>query len=472
MKRLAALCALLLLIPLASCQRAASDQAPSGLGPADLGTRKEGQDWASFLGPNGDSTSTETGILTNWTGGRLKIAWQAEIGEGYATCAISKGRCFLFDRVGKEVRLRAVQSESGQPLWEKRFSTNYVDQYGYDGGPRTAPVADGERVYLYGADGWLRCLTMNDGVLLWEKDLFNEYSVVPNFFGVGCSPVVENDLLIVPVGGSPRGSNSQRIQDLKGDGSGLVAFDCKSGKERWRLSDELASYASPRIVAGADGKRFGYWFARGGLVAFDPVAGKQIYTFPWRARLIESVNASTPVIVGNEVFLTECYGPGGILLKNGTAGGPQIVWSDKDKGRQQSMSSHWATPVFHDGHLYGCHSRHTGDAELRCVEWATGTVKWRQRDLGRTSLLAVDGHLVILAEEGQLLLAKANPQKFELVTTWEPKLGESQWTDKAPSPLEYPAWAAPVLSHGLLYVRGKNRMVCLEAISAKPTGSR
>src|SRR5262249_45249776 len=161
-----------------------------------------------------------------------------------------------------------------------------------------------------------------------------------------------------------------------------VAFDRKSGKERWRLSDDLASYASPRIVSGADGKRLGYWFARGGLVAFDPSAGKQICAFPWRARVIESVNAATPVIVGNEVFLTECYGPGGVLVKNVAAGAPEVVWSDKEKGRQQGMASHWATPVYQGGYLYGCHSRNTGDAELRCIEWATGAVKWRQRELG------------------------------------------------------------------------------------------
>jgi outer membrane protein assembly factor BamB len=430
----------------------------------DLGTRKAGQDWPCFLGPTGDGKSTETGILAPWPESGLKIAWQTALGEGYATCAVSKGRCFLFDRLANEVRIRALQSETGRLLWEKRFPTKYVDQFGYDGGPRTAPVADGERVYLYGADGWLRCLAMADGQLLWEHDVLKEYDVVPNFFGVGCSPVVENELLIVPVGGSLPGSDAARFPELKGNGTGLVAFDCHSGKERWRGCNELASYASPRIVTGPDGKRRGYWFARGGLVGFEPTTGRQTFYFPWRARLLESVNASSPVIMDDRVFVTECYGPGGVLVQNISAGAPEVVWSDKDKGRQQSLASHWATPIYHEGYLYGCHSRHTGDAELRCVEWATGAVKWRQRDLGRTSMLFVDGHLVVLTEEGQLLLLKASPNRFELVSAWQPKAPQGHATVRPVPLLEYPAWAAPLLAHGLLYVRGRDRLLCLELV--------
>lgn len=420
-----------------------------------------GQDWPGFLGPTADGKSTEK-LAVPWPKDGLKALWHAELRDGYATCAVSGGRCFLFDRVGNEVRARAAKAISGQIVWEKRFPTSYVDQFGYDGGPRTAPVADGERVYLYGADGWLRCLQAADGALLWEKDTFKEYAVIPNFFGVGCSPIVEGELLIVPVGGSPPGSSPERFGELKGAGTGLVAFDRKTGKEAWRCSDELASYATPRIVAGPDGKRRGLWFARGGLVGFDPAAGKQTFFFPWRARALESVNASTPVVQGQEAFLTECYGPGGVLLKLKGDAAPEAVWSDKEKGRNQSLMCHWATPIVHEGHLYGSHSRHTGDAELRCVEWSTGKVKWRQKGLGRCSLLYADGHFIVLCEEGQLLLVKANPEKFALVSMCEPKLPQPRPDGKPDFLLEYPAWAAPILANGRLYVRGKDRLACLD----------
>ena len=122
------------------------------------------------------------------------------------------------------------------------------------------------------------------------------------------------------------------------------------------------------------------------------------------------------------------------------------------------MLLHWNTPVYHQGYLFGSSGRHSGSAELRCVEWATGETQWSEPGLARASLLYVDGHLVSLSEDGLLRLIKATPTAYELVGEYQPN------GDDGRPLLEYPAWAAPVLSHGLLYVRGKDRLVCLELI--------
>jgi hypothetical protein len=122
------------------------------------------------------------------------------------------------------------------------------------------------------------------------------------------------------------------------------------------------------------------------------------------------------------------------------------------------MELHWNTAVLHEGHLYGSSGQHGGGAELRCIEWATGKVKWREGNLDRASLLYVDGCFVCLSESGALRLLRATPEKYD-------ELGEITPKDDAGEPLlTYPAWAAPVLSHGLLYVRGSDRLVCLELI--------
>jgi outer membrane protein assembly factor BamB len=263
------------------------------------------------------------------------------------------------------------------------------------------------------------------------------------------------------VGGSPAGSDARDFQELKGNGSGVVAFDKKTGKVRYQISDELASYAGPTL-ATINGRRWCFAFSRGGLLAFNPADGKIDFHFPWRAADLESVNAANPVVVGDQVFITETYGVGGALLKV-SPGKYEVVWSDTKKTPlRKSLMCHWMTPVHADGYLYGCSGRHTRNGELRCVELATGKVMWSEPDLTRTSLLMVDGHFVCLAEDGTLRLLKVNPQKYEEVSRVE-------LTDPATKRplLEYPCWAAPILSHGLLYVRGEDRLVCLELIPKK-----
>jgi outer membrane protein assembly factor BamB len=252
--------------------------------------------------------------------------------------------------------------------------------------------------------------------------------------------------------------------DLKGNGSGLVAFDKMTGKVRWKATDQLAGYASPTL-ATIDGRRWCFLFARGGLVGLNPTNGKVDFEFPWRARILESVNASNPVVVGNKVLITECYGPGSALLEV-KPGSCKPIWTDAEKRRDKSLQCHWNTPIHVDGYVYGSSGRHLSNAELRCVELATGKVTWHEPNLTRSSLLLVDGHFVCLSEDGMLRLLTVNAKKYEEVAKVELKPVDSDGkVDARAEPLlQEPCWAAPVLSHGLLYVRGKDRLVCLELI--------
>ena len=432
--------------------------------PPDLGTRKSGTDWPRFLGPTGDGVSSEKGILTDWPAAGLKLVWQTKLGLGYSPPTVSRGRIFLFDAQAnadpntQTSRLSCRQSETGKELWKFEYKSEYQDLYRYDNGPRGSPTVDGDRVYILGVDGKLHCLNVADGKPLWKTDTMTGYNVLQNFFGVGGCPLIEGDLLIVPVGGSPKDTPAaiDDFPDRKSNGTALVAFDKFTGKEKYRAGEELASYSSPMVVE-INGKRLGLYLARGGLVGFDPKSGASVFHHPWRARLLESVNASNPVVVGDRVLITECYEIGSAFLKV-NARNVEQVWSDADKGRQASLKCHWNTPVHHDGYVYGSSGRHTNEAELRCVELATGKVMWRQRGLTRSSLLMVDGHFVCQCEEGNLILVKVNPKKYEEVARWD--LGAAEV-------LQYPAWAAPVLSHGLMYLRGKERLLCVELIPEK-----
>lgn len=410
-------------------------------------------DWPTFLGPTRDGTSTETGILKPWPKEGLRKVWGCDLGIGYAAPVIADGKLYHCDRFDDNIRLTARDASTGKFLWKYEYATTYEDMYGYDAGPRACPVVDGDRVYLYGPEGVLVCVS-TAGKEVWKVETRKTHFFHQNFFGVGSVPLVDGDLLIVAVGGSAKGPRPDDFRTVKPNGTALVAFDKKTGVVKWTGGDELASYASP-IIATLDGKRTGLYFARGGLMGFDPKTGKTEFHYPWRARLLESVNASNPVVIGNKVLLTECYGPGAALLEV-KAGKPKELWNDKEKDSvDRSMAAHWNTPIHVNGFVYGSSGRHSEDADVRCIDLATGDLKWRQKRTTRTSLTLVDGHFVSLSEFGELALLKVNSEKYDAVSKYE-----------VPE-LEYPCWAAPVVSNGLLYVRGKGKLLALELVPKK-----
>ncbi len=444
-----------------------TSDAPSQIKVPDLRTRTDGIDWEQFLGPTGNNRSPETGIRTEWSATGPPLVWKKKLGGGYSAPAVSRGRLFLFDRIKNKARLRCLNSETGEHIWTFTYPCDYRDRFGYDGGPRCAPVVDGGRVYIYGPEGMLHALRVTDGKLLWKVDTFERFNVVPHFFGVGAAPVVHGDHLVAQVGGSPPNSPSVFTGRVEPNGTAVVAFDKFTGEVAYAAGDELASYARP-VFANLHGRPWGFVFARGGLLAFDPASGATRFHFPWRADKTRRVNAATPVVVDDKVFVSETYGPGGALIRVKRGGGYEVVWSDKDK-IDKSMQAHWNTPVYHEGYLYGSSGRHMRNAELRCIDFETGEVQWSKPGLGRCNLLYVDGHFVCLSERGNLLLLKATPKKYKVVTRGTPTTdGEPPSTGRNPRNtnhlIKHPAWAPPVLSHGLLYIRGDGRLACLELI--------
>lgn len=408
-----------------------------------------GTDWYRFLGPTLDGKSSEVGIRTDWSNGKLPILWQRRVGDGYSMPSVAKDRMFIFDRHGDKARLTCVNRQTGEEIWRAEYPTDYKDHYGYSGGPRASPVIDENRVYVFGAEGRLRAHEVTDGDLLWEVDTTEEFGVVQNFFGAGSTPIIEGDLLITMVGGSGPNPPSLWSGELQGNGSGVVAFDKLTGEVVFKGSDELASYSSP-VIHTIGARRWGFVFARGGLVGFQPATGEVDFHFPWRSKKIESVNAATPVVVGDRVLITESYGRGSALLRVGP-GGYEVIRTDPRRG--PSMASHWSTPIYHEGFLFGCSGQSSGDADLRCIDFETGEVKWTLDLDSRLSLLYVDGHFVVQTEHGGLFLVRASPEKAEIVTkaVYEELLG-------------YPTWNAPILSHGIMYVRGAKGLLALELI--------
>ena len=418
-------------------------------------------DWNDFLGPERNGKSREQIDIRPWGKTGPPIVWQKEIGTSYGAPIVANGRLFIFARHGNMARLTCLESITGNELWRFEYPTDYEDMYGYNNGPRCCPVVDEDRVYIFGAEGMLHCVSVSDGESLWEVDTTARFHVVQNFFGIASAPAVEGEFLIVQIGGSPPGSPKD-IWGAKGrpdpNGSGIVAFNKYTGEVVYQIADELASYASP-IFTTIDDRRWGFAFLRGGLVGFEPQTGEIDFHYPWRHPKIESVNASSPVVADDFVFISESYGIGSSVLKV-HPGGYEVVWKDRASRRNKSMELHWNTAIHHEGYLYACSGQRPNGAELRCVALKTGKVAWVQRVDERASLLWVNDAFIYLGEYGRLMLLKCTPEKLEVISQAVPKDKNGR------SLVKYPAWAAPVLADGYLYIRGKDRLICFDLRSS------
>ena len=426
-----------------------------------LWKRGQGEDWPAFLGPRGDGTSLEKGIDPELWKPHPKLLWQLPLGMSYGGPATSKGRLLQFDRAGVNERLRCLEAETARLLWTWNDPVQYDDMFGYNSGPRCMPIVDGDLVYVYGVTGKLTCVTLADGKRVWQRDLNKEFGVVQNFFGVASTPCIADDAILVMVGGSPSESQNVplgRLDMVQANGSAVVAFDKRTGKQIYKLGDELASYSSPRIVRLGD-RTLGLAFARGGLMAWNLSDGKEEFSFPWRAKSLESVNAAQPIVHGSQIFISETYEIGSTLLEvNGKE--TKVVWQDGQRRSEQAFRAHWSTPVLIDGHLYGCSGRNQPDCDFRCIRWSDGHVQWSVRRHQRASVLAADGYLIVLYENGELELIRPNTEKYEVVR----KVDLNAIADADGPLLDEPCWAAPVLSHGLLFVRGNSRLLCFDLI--------
>lgn len=383
-------------------------------------------DWPQLLGPGRNGQTSETDLLATFPGKGPAGVWQREVGAGYASPVVAGDRLVIFHRVGDEDVVECVGATTGKPSWKYAYATNYEDAYGKGNGPRSTPVIAGERVYTLGAAGQLYCLDLNSGKKIWSRMLLEEFAVKPSFFGVGTTPLVEGKLLLVNVGGS--------------DGAGIVAFDAETGKTAWQASNDDASYSSP-IAATVDGVRHVFFFTREGLVSVDPQTGKVRLTKRWRSRNPASVNASMPVLLPDgHLFLTASYNTGAVLLKV-KKDGVEEVWKN-----DVSMSCHFGTPVVVGEQLYGFEGRQEGGAQLRCIDWKTGKVRWTETGYGCGSAIAAGKKLFVLSEGGELVLLNATPEKHD--------------AKARASVLGGGCRAHLALANGLLYGRDGAKLVC------------
>jgi|GEM_PF-460813 len=434
-----------------------------------LWTRRQGEDWPRMLGAQFDSRSSEKGIRTQWGPKGLPLVWSKPTGIGYGNGVTSMGRFLQFDRFGGVERLNCYRAETGEPLWSWDAPVEYRDPYGYNNGPRCSPVVDGGYVYTYGVAGRLSCVQISDGKPVWTRDLNTEYRVVPNFFGVGASPVIYGDCILAMVGGSPKRSvftRSPTVNDLPGaspDGSAIVAFNKQTGEEVYRVGNYLASYSAP-VIAKLDGVDHCIALVREGLLVFRAMDGSGEQFFPWRAAMLESVNAASPLVFDGKILISEAYEIGSAMLQ-WRDGKLEELWRDSGTRSSQSMRTHWNTPLLDGNILFASSGRNQPDTDLRALQLEGNErpkLRWSQRNRDRGTALIVDSHFLWLGETGKLQLIPTSAESYQV--TAEMDLGSLIDPNDGKPLVDPPSWAPPVLSHGLLFIRGSDKLLCLELI--------
>lgn len=434
-------------------------------------------DWPEFLGPDRNNTSLEKGLLAKWPEGGLPVEWSRDIGTGYSAPSVRDGALVLHYRMGAEEIVEAMDAPTGKTRWKYKYPCNYRDPFGYNNGPRCSPLLTADRCFTYGAEGLLLCLDLKTGKPIWQRETQKDFNVPEAFFGVGSSPVLEEGKIIVQVGGQPN--------------SGVVAFDAATGKTLWEAVGEKnwngvlmkdwpgepfakwdeghpafqkqSSYCTP-VLATIHGQRHVLIVTRQGLVSLDPATGAHRFSFWFRAVQDSSVNAMTPVVHGDLILISSAYFKNGSVLLRVKADGSGVdeVW------RSTALEMHWAQPNLVAGNLFGFSGRNEPDGVFRCVEFATGSVKWERKEgwpnaghsklragekppdvFGRGSTIFADGKLIALGESGLLGLFKPNAEKLEEISRWQ-----------VPG-LTYPCWAGPVLADGRLFLRSESKLVCI-----------
>lgn len=379
------------------------------------GSQDEGEPgWPRWRGPARDGVSTETGWKSE---GRDEPLWKTDVGIGHSCPSIVGDRLFITgfdDGLGLDV-VYCLDADSGAELWARTYPAQ-IRNSGHGGGTLTTPAVDGEQVFVSTREGELRCLSAETGEVVWERDLAEEHETAPLDYGFGGSPLVLADRVVCNVGKT-------------------VAVDKATGETLWATRDHLALYSTPTSFA-LEGESTVAVFTKEGLFLLDPDDGTELRHFPWRKGKV-TVNAATPVVVGDKLFISSSYNHGCALVDFSTEI-PEATWESRVMRTQLSGA------VLYDGYLYGF-----DESMLKCID-LDGKERWRKRGLGMGALMASDGRLLIASEQGELVIAAAGTAKFQELFRRRALTGG-------------PCWTNPVLAGGRIYLRnGQGELVCLD----------
>jgi outer membrane protein assembly factor BamB len=380
-------------------------------------------DWAEFRGPRRDGIIKTVSFESDWKTKPPAELWRQPIGPGWSSFCVVGPVFFTQEQRGAEELVSAYAVADGKPIWTRSNESRFEAAMG-GVGPRATPTYRDKQLYTTGASGLVQCLDASTGEPVWQFDLIKELGVPLPGWGFASSPLVLDDTAIVFAGG--------------GDENALVALDRKTGKLAWSSGFGSHGYSSPQLST-IDGVEQVLISTNRGVQSVDPATGKLLWKHDWD--IGEMARVTQPTVVDSTVYLGTGYGRGTMCIDVTHEGD---TWTTKERWTE-SMKPYFNDCVHHQGHLYGFDNQ-----MFMCLDAETGERVWKRRGYGHGQVLLVEQMktLLIITEEGELVLLEATPDKPKELARLES--------------LHNTTWNHPVIGQGKLFVRNAEEMVCYE----------
>ncbi len=407
----------------------------------------QADEWPQWRGPNRDGVWAETGVLERFDAPQIERKWSVPISSGYSGPTVAAGRVYVTDRVTKPRELERVHCfawQTGEKIWSYSYDCPY-EGFGYTAGPRASVLVDEGRAYSLGAAGHLFCFDAASGAVAWNRDLRSEYDVrMPNW-GIAAAPVVEDDLVIVQIGGAD---------------ACLCAFDKRTGRERWTALGDDASYAAPIVVDQA-GLRVLVCLTGDRVVGLDPRTGRLLWEHPWPWEKWP-IGIATPVVQDDLLLISDAH-KGTLLLRlDQDTPKAEVKWHRRRQDSADGKALHCliSTPFIQSEHVYGADGR----GVLRCLRLASGEHLWEDRTAVPENRFATI-HLIrhgertwMFNECGELIVGRLTPEGFD-------EISRAKLIDPTREQLrrrDGVTWSHPAFAYRHVFARNDKELVCAD----------
>ncbi len=370
--------------------------------------------WPQWRGPNRDGVSKETGLLKQWPAEGPALVWKASgAGRGYSSFSISNGKLYTMGLRGDREFVVAFDIATGKEAWATPHGSAFRNDRG--DGPRGTPTIDGDRVYALGGNGDLSALEARTGKLVWSKNVLREFGGSNITWGISESPLVLGNKVLVNAGAP---------------GASIVALNKTDGSVIWKSQSDEPGYSSA-IPVDINGLTQVVFFTAQRAVGLDARDGRLLWEYGRPSN--STANVATPIAHGNRIFISSDYGTGGGVVEIKPDNKAQEIYFTKD------MRNHHSSSVLVGDYLYGF-----SGSILTAMKFDTGEIAWRDRSVGKGSLVYADGNLYCLSESGVVGLVEATPSGYKEKGRFRIQQGS------------LPTWAHPVVAGGRLYLRDQD----------------
>lgn len=393
--------------------------------PADSPEDAAQFDWPNWGGPQHNHVSRESGWRMDWENRPPKKLWQRNVGTGFSSVSVVGDRLYTMGNQAADGRRQehvyCLNTDTGDVLWEHTYPGELVDNL-HVGGPGSTPTVDQGRVFTLGREGQLFCFNATTGDVVWQKELSEDLGVPTPEWGFTCSPLVVGEKLIIQAGRT-------------------VAYNKATGEKIWQTKLYRPGYGSA-VHFEHGGRQFIAVLHNDGLLVVSADDGGEVDIYPWDTSYVTT--ATTPIVSGDSIFISSGYNKGCALV-NLSDGELQYEYENR------LMRNHFNNSVLYEGNLYGMdgNSHSARNVKLVSMDFATGRVHWRERGFGAGSVTIADGKLIVLSDDGELVIAPATPDAFKPLARFRA--------------LEGQCWTVPVLARGRIYCRSSaGELVCLD----------